>query len=157
MTTARSIGSDDPDKVALMLDAKAGRPDLPRAFTAGRGFSHPNGFNSGTAQTPTTEEEAREMVREQAAMDVQFVKMWVNDMPDPGLKITPEIRAAIVDEAIKNGVVPVAHIDEEADGVPADQGWPSGLLTQHRQNVRSGSRRADGRSGAQPGVSQAVP
>ena len=42
--------------------------------------------------------------------------MWVNEMPEPGLKITPEMRTAIVDEAIANGLVPVAHIDEEADG-----------------------------------------
>jgi imidazolonepropionase-like amidohydrolase len=117
VTTTRSIGSDDPAKVALMLEANAGRPDLPRAFTAGRGFSHPNGFNAGTANTPASEEEARELVREQAALGAHFVKMWVNDVPDPGLKITPEIRAAIVDEAIKNGLIPVAHIDEEADGM----------------------------------------
>ena len=117
VTTTRSIGSDDPAKVALMLEANAGRPDLPRAFTAGRGFSHPNGFTAGTANTPASEEEARELVREQAALGAHFVKMWVNDVPDPGLKITPEIRAAIVDEAIKNGLIPVAHIDEEADGM----------------------------------------
>ena len=117
VTTTRSIGSDDPAKVALMLEANAGRPDLPRAFTAGRGFSHPNGFNSSSANTPASEEEARELVREQAALGAHFVKMWVNDVPDPGLKITPEIRAAIVDEAIKNGLIPVAHIDEEADGM----------------------------------------
>ncbi|MCY3968784.1 MAG: amidohydrolase family protein, partial [Acidobacteria bacterium] len=64
VTTTRSIGSDSPEKVALMLEANAGRPDLPRAFTAGLGFSYPGGFNSGFTNTPTTEEEARAMVRE---------------------------------------------------------------------------------------------
>jgi hypothetical protein len=117
VTTTRSIGSDDPEKVALMLEANAGRPDLPRAFTAGRGFSFPGGFNAGTANTPTSAEEARELVREQAALGVHFTKMWVNEVPNPGLKIPPEIRAAIVDESIKNGLIPVAHIDEEADGI----------------------------------------
>jgi len=58
VTTTRSIGSDSPEKVALMLEANAGRPDLPRAFTAGLGFSYPGGFNSGFTNTPTTEEEA---------------------------------------------------------------------------------------------------
>ena len=43
--------------------------------------------------------------------------MWVNEVPEPGLKITPEMRTAIVDEAIRNGAVPVAHIDDEADAV----------------------------------------
>ena len=116
VTAARSIGADDAEKVALMLEANAGRPDTPRMFTAGRGFTHPNGFNSGVGPQPTTEEEAREMVRALAGQGVHFVKMWVNEMAEPGLKITPEIRTAIVEEAIANGLVPVAHIDEEADG-----------------------------------------
>ena len=115
VTTARSIGTDNPEQTALMLEAHAGRPDTPRMFTAGRGFSHPGGFNAG-AQQPTSTDEAREMVRALAGRGVHFVKMWVNEMPEPGLKITPEIRTAIVDEAIANGLVPVAHIDEEADG-----------------------------------------
>ncbi|MCY3932464.1 MAG: amidohydrolase family protein, partial [Acidobacteria bacterium] len=51
VTTTRSVGADDPDKVALMLEAHAGRPDLPRAFTAGLGFSYPGGFNSGFTNT----------------------------------------------------------------------------------------------------------
>ena len=116
VTAARSIGADDAEKVALMLEANAGRPDTPRMFTAGRGFTHPNGFNSGVGPQPTTEEEAREMVRDLAGQGVHFVKMWVNEMVEPDLKITPEIRTAIVEEAIANGLVPVAHIDEEADG-----------------------------------------
>ncbi len=117
VTTTRSIGSDSPEKVALMLQANAGRPDLPRAFTAGLGFSYPEGFNSGFTNTPTTEEEARALVREQAALGIHFTKMWVNEVAEPGLKIPPEIRAAIVDESLKNGLIPVAHINEEADGV----------------------------------------
>ena len=117
VTTTRSIGSDSPEKVALMLEANAGRPDLPRAFTAGLGFSYPGGFNSGFTNTPTTEEEARAMVREQAALGVHFTKMWINEVAEPGLKVPPEIRAAIVDESYRNGLIPVAHINEEADGV----------------------------------------
>ena len=115
VTTARSIGTDNAEQVALMLEANAGRPDTPRMFTAGRGFTHPGGFNAG-AQQPATEEEAREMVRALAGQGVHFVKMWVNEVPEPGLKITPAMRTAIVEEAIANGLVPVAHIDEEADG-----------------------------------------
>ena len=116
VTTARSIGADDADNVALMLEAHAGRPDAPRVFTAGRGFTAPDGFNAALAQQPATEEEAREMVGELAAQGVHFVKMWVNAVPEPGVTITPEIRTAIVEEAIANGLVPVAHIDDEADG-----------------------------------------
>ena len=117
VTTTRSVGADDPEKVALMLQAHAGRPDLPRAYTAGLGFSYPGGFNSGFTNTPTTEEEAREMVREQAALGVHYTKMWINEVAEPNRKIPPEIRAAIVDESYRNGLVPIAHINEEADGV----------------------------------------
>ena len=115
VTTGRSIGSDSPEAVAFLLEATAGRPGFPRAYTAGLGFSHPNGFNASGRNAPATEEEARAMVRDQAALGVHFIKMWVTEMPEPGLKITSEMRTAIIDEAIRNGAVPVAHIDDEAD------------------------------------------
>ena len=115
VTTARSTGSDTPERVAYLLGS-AGRADAPRTYTAGMGFSYPGGFNAAGRNAPATEEEARALVREQAALGVHFIKMWVNEVAEPGLKIPPEIRAAIVDEALLNGVVPVAHIDDEADG-----------------------------------------
>ena len=116
VTTGRSIGSDSPEAVPFLLEANAGRAGAPRAYTAGLGFSHPNGFNAAGRNAPTTEEEARTLVRDQVALGVHFIKMWVNEVAEPGLKISPEIRTAIVDEAIRNGVVPVAHIDDEVDG-----------------------------------------
>ena len=115
VTTARSIGSDSPERVAHLLES-AGRPDAPRTYTAGTGFSYPGGFNAAGRNAPTTEEEARELVRNQIALGVHFIKMWVNAVAEPGLKIPPEIRAAIIDEAVQNGAIPVAHIDDEADG-----------------------------------------
>ena len=115
VTTARSTGSDSPERVAYLLES-AGRPDAPRTYTAGTGFSYPGGFNAAGRNAPTTEEEARELVRNQTALGVHFIKMWVNEVAEPGLKIPPEIRAAIVDEAKQNGAIPVAHIDDEADG-----------------------------------------
>ena len=115
VTTARSIGSDSPERVAHLLES-AGRPDAPRTYTAGTGFSYPGGFNAAGRNAPTTEDEARELVRNQIALGVHFIKMWVNAVAEPGLKIPPEIRAAIIDEAVQNGAIPVAHIDDEADG-----------------------------------------
>ena len=115
VTTARSIGSDSPERVAHLLES-AGRPDAPRTYTAGTGFSYPGGFNAAGRNAPTTEEEARELVRNQIELGVHFIKMWVNAVAEPGLKIPPEIRAAIIDEAVQNGAIPVAHIDDEADG-----------------------------------------
>ncbi|MCY4028826.1 MAG: hypothetical protein OXH75_21210, partial [Acidobacteria bacterium] len=115
VTTSRSIGSDSPERVAYLLES-AGRPDAPRTYTAGLGFSYPGGFNAAGRNAPTTEEEARALVRDQVALGVHFIKMWVNAVAEPGLKIPPEIRAAIIDEALAHGAVPVAHIDDEADG-----------------------------------------
>ena len=46
MTGCRTNGSDSAEGVAFLLEANAGRPDYPRAFTAGMGFSHPGGFNA---------------------------------------------------------------------------------------------------------------
>tara|TARA_B100001123_G_scaffold273992_1_gene304929 strand:+ start:3428 stop:4789 length:1362 start_codon:yes stop_codon:yes gene_type:complete len=116
VTTGRSIGSDSPDVVPFLLETHARQTAFPRAFTAGLGFSHPNGFNASGRNAPTTEDEARAMVRAQVALGVHFIKMWVNEVAEPGLKITPKIRTAIIDEAIRNGVIPVAHIDDEIDG-----------------------------------------
>ena len=117
VTTARSIGSDSPEVVPFLLEANAGISGLPRTYTAGTGFQAPNGFPPGsTRNQPETPEEARELVRGLAEQGVHFTKMWVNEMPEPGRKITPEIRTAIVDESIKNGLIPVAHIDDEIDG-----------------------------------------
>ena len=116
VTTARSIGSDSPERAAFLLEANAGRSDVPRTFTAGLGFSRPGGFNAAGRNAPETEDEARALVRDQIVLGVHFIKMWVNEVAEPGLKITPEIRAAIIDEAIRNGAIPVAHIDDEVDG-----------------------------------------
>ena len=109
VTTARSIGSDSPEAVEFLLEANAGRSEhtplvslAPRRMAAGR-------------NAPATEDEARMLVRKQIALC--SIKMWVNAIALPGFKIRPEIRAAIIDEAIRNGAVPVAHIDGEADAI----------------------------------------
>ena len=76
VTTARSIGSDSPEAVPFLLEANGGRPDLPRAYTAGIGFQGLNGFPPGLIRNqPETTEEAREWVRGLAAEGVHFTKM----------------------------------------------------------------------------------
>ena len=118
VTTSRSIGSDPPGKVALALDARAGRIPGPRLYTAGLGFSHPdNGFPPGRPiNRPATAAEARELVRGLAGQGAHFVKMWVDVAPPAApAAITPEMRAAIVEEARAHGLTPVAHVGFEAD------------------------------------------
>jgi len=116
VTTARSIGADPPDKVGLMLEAHTGQVTAPRMYTAGLGFSYPDGFPPGSpVNRPHTEDEAQQMVEALAQQGVHFVKMWVNRMPTPGMKITPEMRTTVVEQAITHDLVPVAHIIEEGD------------------------------------------
>ncbi|MEE8130335.1 MAG: amidohydrolase family protein, partial [Vicinamibacterales bacterium] len=116
VTTSRSIGADPPEKVALMLDARAGRVAAPRMYTAGLGFSYPDGFPLGSpVNRPHTEDEARSMVDDLAEQGVHFVKMWVYRLPTPGMKITQDMRTAVVEHAMSRDLVPVAHIIEEGD------------------------------------------
>ena len=130
VTTARSLGADGAENLTVIADAKAGRIPAPRLYTAGAGFSHPQGMPPGEViQRPTTEEEARQMVRDLAAADVDLIKMWVdatldgrlawsfdwNDGTAPIPKISAEIRTALVQEATRHGLPAVAHIYDEED------------------------------------------
>ena len=112
--TARSLGSDRGGTPWMIAEARAGNVPAPRIFTAGLGFSHPEGFPPGT-RGPATEEEAREMVRELAAQEVDLIKMWVDTFLDTRPKIEPEIRTAIADEATKHGIPVSAHVFFEDD------------------------------------------
>ena len=112
--TARSLGSDHGGTPAMIAEVRAGSVPGPRIFTAGVGFSHPEGFPPGK-RGPAIEEEAREMVRELAAEEVDLIKMWVDTFLDTRPMIEPEIRAAIADEASKHGIPVSAHVFFEDD------------------------------------------
>ncbi len=123
VTTARSLGADPPANVALMAAANRGEFPAPRMYTAGQGFSHPDGLPPGVPiiNRPTSPGEARQMVRELAAQGVHLVKMWVDGTLDGSLalgplpKVAPDIRTAIVQEAAAHGLPAVAHIYDEED------------------------------------------
>ncbi|MYB19046.1 MAG: amidohydrolase family protein [Holophagales bacterium] len=112
--TVRSLGSDHGQTPAMIGEARAGNVPAPRIFTAGVGFTHPEGFPPGKLG-PATEEEAREMVRELASQEVDLIKMWVDTFLDTRPKIEPEIRAAIADEAAQHGIPVAAHVFFEND------------------------------------------
>ena len=112
--TVRSLGSDHGQTPAMIAEARAGHVPAPRIFTAGVGFTHPEGFPPGKLG-PATEEEAREMVRELAAQEVDLIKMWVDTFLDTRPRIEPEIRAAVADEAAQHGIPVSAHVFFEDD------------------------------------------
>jgi imidazolonepropionase-like amidohydrolase len=57
-----------------------------------------------------TEDEARKAVRDNVALGVQIVKIWVDDRDGKVQKVTPAQYAAAIDEAHKAGIRATAHI-----------------------------------------------
>ena len=116
VTTARSIGADPLETLAVFADGRAGKIPAPRLYTAGLGFTHPQGHPVDLiVNRPATEDEARKMVRELAAQRVDFVKMWVESINQTVPKISAEIQTAVVQEAAKHDIPSVAHISDEED------------------------------------------
>lgn len=117
ITTTRSAGTDSPEAVALMHEAKQGKFLAPRVYTSGFGFTHPQGAPAVNASInrPANEKEARAAVRTLAAQEVDFIKLWVEGAGGRMPKIAPQIRAAIVDEARKHRIPIVAHVTAVED------------------------------------------
>ena len=63
----------------------------------------------------TTEAEARQAVREQAARKVDIVKIWVDDRDGQVKKLSPELYGAVIDEAHQHGLRVTAHIFDLED------------------------------------------
>lgn len=106
VTTIRMTGNDKPEIMNVYTEARAGRFPSPRVFTAGQGFNPTGGpYPGAPTLNPKTPEEAREGVRRHKALGAQLLKIW---MADPGFP--PDVLAAIVDEAKKQGLTVTVHI-----------------------------------------------
>jgi imidazolonepropionase-like amidohydrolase len=84
-------------------------------LTAGRGFAAPDAgpgtpAMKASAYGITTEEQARQGVREQIARNVAFVKIWVDDRNGTVPKLRPALYRAIIDEAHMQGTRVIAHV-----------------------------------------------
>ena len=113
VTTVRSIGGDTDEHLAAIQDLRAGKIPGPRLYTAGRALTHPDGHPM--ARRPVNPDEGRAQVRELAAQKVDFIKLWVDSIYGTLPKISPEVRAAIVEEAARHHIPVVAHIRDEED------------------------------------------
>lgn len=58
----------------------------------------------------TSEEQARQAVRTEVARNVDMIKIWVDDRNGEFEKLSPELYAAVIDEAHQNGLKVAAHI-----------------------------------------------
>src|SRR6185503_9965662 len=87
--------------------------------TAGRGIAPPDaGPSPPMREVPygvSTEDEARQAVRELAAEKVDFIKIWVDDRNGTVKKLSPALSRAIIDEAHKSRTRVFAHIATLAD------------------------------------------
>jgi imidazolonepropionase-like amidohydrolase len=91
-------------------------PEAARFRTAGRGITAPEPGRSDIPYWVTSEAEARKAVQEQAALNVDIVKIWVDDRDGKYKKLTPAIYGAVIDEAHKNNLRATAHLFTLEDG-----------------------------------------
>ena len=101
--------------------------------TAGRGFAMPNAGPGGVAMRDapygvTTEEGARENVREIAAQKPDLIKIWVDDRGGSVQKLTPPLYRAIIDEAHRHKIRVMAHVFYLADARDLVEAGVDGFL-----------------------------
>lgn len=138
-----------PDEIAALRDdVAAGRIDGPTIHAAGPLFTAPGGHPvpmmealappvlsdvvlAGLARQPTSPDEARAQVDALAPLGLGFAKLVVDQLPSSAPRIDAEIARAVVDQARRHGMRPVAHIGTTADALDsADWGvsaWVHGV------------------------------
>jgi len=105
---AMSLGQDTGDDIYAMRRETIPGHALYR--TAGRGITVPEPGRSEVPYWVTTADEARAGVREQAALGVDIVKVWVDDRNGQYPKLAPDIYGAAFEEAHANGLRVTAHL-----------------------------------------------
>jgi imidazolonepropionase-like amidohydrolase len=107
VAAAMSLGQDSGDDIHAMRRETV--PGHALYLTAGRGFTAPEPGRSDVPYWITTAEEGRVGVREQAALGVDIIKVWVDDRMGQYPKLAPEIYGAVIEEAHANGLRAIAH------------------------------------------------
>lgn len=114
---ALSMGLDGTD--APFAQRAKTTPGLARLFLAGRGITAPEKGRTEVPYWITTPEEGRKAVQENAAKNVDIIKIWVDDRDGKFPKLTPPLYGAVIDEAHKHKLRVSAHIFslEDAKGL----------------------------------------
>jgi imidazolonepropionase-like amidohydrolase len=113
VSAALSLGQDDGTDVFRVRGETIPGAALYR--TAGRGITAPEPGRSDIPYWVTTADEARNAVREQAALAVDIVKIWVDDRNGMYEKLAPALYTAAIDEAHERGLRVTAHIFQQSD------------------------------------------
>jgi imidazolonepropionase-like amidohydrolase len=112
VSAALSMGTDPYE----LLDIRGETiPGAARFLSAGRGITMPEPGRTTAPYWITSEAEGRKVVEELAAHKADIVKIWVDTRGGKFQKLTPEIYAAIIDEAHKRGLRVTAHIFDLED------------------------------------------
>jgi len=106
----------------IRADQEAGKLGGARLRIAGRGIGAPNAgpgaaAYAGIAYEVTTEDQARQAVRELAAKKVNLVKIWVDDRNGRAPRLAPNLYRAIIDEGHRHGLQVNAHVFYHTDAV----------------------------------------
>ncbi|HVS25231.1 MAG TPA: amidohydrolase family protein [Gammaproteobacteria bacterium] len=107
VSAALSLGQDNGGDVFAVR--KEVIPGAALYRLAGRGITAPEPGRNDIPYWVTTEDEARAAVREQAALGVDIIKIWVDDRLGKYKKLAPELYGAAIDEAHKAGLRAIAH------------------------------------------------
>ena len=102
ITTIRSPGGPTNESVSLKEEVFKGTIKGPEIFTAGRLLNSPELPVPFVEKQVTSEEEVREEVRRQAAIGVDYIKLYV------GLK--PDLVKAAIDEAHSQRIKVIGHL-----------------------------------------------
>ena len=114
---AMSLGQDDGD-VPFKVRTET-IPDAARYRTAGRGITTPEPGRSEIPYWITSVDEGRAAVQELAALNVDLVKIWVDDRSGQYEKLSSELYGPVIEEAHRHGLRVTAHVFtlEDAKGL----------------------------------------
>lgn len=112
VSAVMSLGTDNYD----ILDMRGQTiPGSARFLSAGRGITMHEPGRPPIPHWISSAAEGRKSVAELAEQRVDIVKIWVDTRDNKYPKVTPEIYAAIIDEAHKRGLRVSAHIFDMVD------------------------------------------
>ena len=135
----QSLGTDRGDlELEIRNEQRSGKlkdPTLAMLYTADDGIvAYNNGDENGgpafahdVVHEARSPEDAREFVRREAAKKVDAIKFWVDDRNHTRPLMSPEIIAAIIDEAHKQHLAAIAHVVTLADAKTVASAGVDGL------------------------------
>jgi imidazolonepropionase-like amidohydrolase len=102
ITTIRNPAGPTNQSIALKHNVSEGNIEGPEIFTAGRLLNGPQIAIPFVEKQISTEEEAQEEVRHQAAAGVDYIKLYVG--------LPPNLVKAAIDEAHRQGISVIGHL-----------------------------------------------